>query len=475
MNVIVIINNAIFANFFLEVARSLKSKGYNVILVCDSNYTCKKFNINKDEFKTKVFIDFYIDLLKSKKIDKLPTLDNQWLSHADFDRLRYLGFHYKKDFQFITNYNKALISFFNKIFEGEKIQAVIYENVSNALSFSAYIACKEYNAKYLGLTASRLPGHALFSSLDEELAEQISNISNEDFSSMTEIENNFIEQYVSNLIHIMPDYMKTNGLSTPGFLSKLVKKRSLSTYFSAITYSFKKESRLDIQNGIPLLRSFIAHKRNFYRALRANLVKGFYSEKYKNKKYIVYPLHYHPESSTSILAKFYDELNLIKNIAFSLPSDCLLVVKDHISAYAFNDLNFYQTVSALPNVILVNPHVNAKELIKESFGVMTLTSTVGYEALLLGKPVVVFGNVFYQNHYMVYKAEGYSSINDALHFILGKKYDPDKCIEDENKRFLLGYKRKCFPFQMNYNAEWDIQKEAAGYISDCIIKELQSE
>ena len=39
-----------------------------------------------------------------------------------------------------------------------------------------------------------------------------------------------------------------------------------------------------------------------------------------HKVYVVYPLHFYPEASTSIYAKHFDgnELNLIKNITFSL-------------------------------------------------------------------------------------------------------------------------------------------------------------
>src|SRR5690606_36008536 len=125
-------------------------------------------------------------------------------------------------------------------------------------------------------------------------------------------------------------------------------------------------------------------------------LQGLYENPPHTEKYILYPLHYHPEASTSVLAGTYlDELAVIKNISFSLPHGVKLYVKDHVSAYGYPSLEFYEKLKNLPNVRLLSPFENTKILIARSCAVITLTSTVGYEALLMGKRVFLYGRVFY--------------------------------------------------------------------------------
>ena len=47
---------------------------------------------------------------------------------------------------------------------------------------------------------------------------------------------------------------------------------------------------------------------------------------------------------------------------------------------------------------LIRPGAATKTLIGESVGLITQTSTAGFEALVLGKPVWVLGEVFYDFH-----------------------------------------------------------------------------
>ena len=59
------------------------------------------------------------------------------------------------------------------------------------------------------------------------------------------------------------------------------------------------------------------------------------------------------------------------------------------------------------------------KLIINSSGVITLTGSVGYEAWLLGKPVMVFGNVFYDSFNGVFICKNFDTIYDTLNIFLG--------------------------------------------------------
>ncbi|MGH1967805.1 capsular biosynthesis protein, partial [Acinetobacter baumannii] len=131
------------------------------------------------------------------------------------------------------------------------------------------------------------------------------------------------------------------------------------------------------------------------------------------ERFYVYPIHFHPESSTSVLAPEYtNEYSNIVNIANNLPFGTYLYVKDHKSAKGVQSYEFYKKVSSLPNVRLVNFDVNIKRLILKSVGVITVNSTAGYEALLLGKPVYLLGRVFYENFNNVHKLQNFKSLRN---------------------------------------------------------------
>ena len=148
-------------------------------------------------------------------------------------------------------------------------------------------------------------------------------------------------------------------------------------------------------------------------------------------------MHFHPESSTSILAGTYlDEYEVIRNIAFNLPEGVRLYVKDHISAWGYPSLDFYRRVSRLPNLRLLGPNEPTKLLIKASAGVITLTSTVGYEALILKTRVYLYGRVFYEFHKGVIRVENPAKLYDLLSANMNQPIDWD---DDYNNDFVCAY------------------------------------
>ena len=155
-------------------------------------------------------------------------------------------------------------------------------------------------------------------------------------------------------------------------------------------------------------------------------------------------MHYHPESSTSVLAPEYtDEFHNILNIANHLPFGTFLYVKDHRSAKGLNDYAFYKKLSALPNVKFVQANYNIKDLIKHSLGLITVNSTAGFEALFLEKPVYLLGNVFYQDFDNVFRLENFHSLKTVL---------DTNYVFKENPIDAISYKRLTFAGKLDFNA-----------------------
>lgn len=114
------------------------------------------------------------------------------------------------------------------------------------------------------------------------------------------------------------------------------------------------------------------------------------------EKYYVFPLHFHPESATLVLGKaLHDQIRVIEMISKALPADTVLLVKEHKVSIGRRARSFFKQIAAFHNVFFVNEHTHVQELLKGSQGVFTISSTMGFEALMMNKKVYCIGKVFY--------------------------------------------------------------------------------
>lgn len=138
------------------------------------------------------------------------------------------------------------------------------------------------------------------------------------------------------------------------------------------------------------------HRASIYsRSLRLRLGK-YFAPPLADDKFVLFPFHVEPELSLLLYAPYHThQTSIVHNVAQSLPWDTTLYAKEHPLAIGTKPMGFYKRVKAMPNVRMIYPHVSSRALIAASQGVVTITGTAGVEAMLLNKPVVVLGNVFY--------------------------------------------------------------------------------
>lgn len=133
------------------------------------------------------------------------------------------------------------------------------------------------------------------------------------------------------------------------------------------------------------------------------------SKKIAEEKYIVFFLHYQPERTSLPEGRdFAQQMKIILDIHLNLPKGFKLIVKEHPSMFR-NNFNirvrfpdFYKNISKLPNVSLASLSIESFDLIDKSNGVVTITGTVGVEALLRDKPVMVYGDAQFKKFRNVY-------------------------------------------------------------------------
>ncbi|MDP3784911.1 MAG: hypothetical protein Q8R12_02440 [bacterium] len=115
-----------------------------------------------------------------------------------------------------------------------------------------------------------------------------------------------------------------------------------------------------------------------------------------SEDFAYYQLHYEPEMAMLLYAPSWpDQLEVIRHIAKSLPVHFKLYVREHRAMVNYRPRAFYKELKKIPNVKLIAPEVDLFELVEHAKLVTVITSTVGWEAALLGKPVITFGDVFF--------------------------------------------------------------------------------
>lgn len=116
-----------------------------------------------------------------------------------------------------------------------------------------------------------------------------------------------------------------------------------------------------------------------------------------DQPFIFFGLHMQPESTPDVLAPFFsNQLDVVEKIARAMPPTHKFLVKLHISDADNYSRAQLKAFLELPGVRLVLPTVSSRDFIDRSAAVVTICGTMGLEAALLGKPVIIFGKMNYE-------------------------------------------------------------------------------
>lgn len=424
MNILILINGAPgYKYFFDKLAEKFSDAGHEVFYAIDSHSSTFMEPVSRiDNSKKSFYFSDFFEKNYNTFFEPLYPCTYGEFFYSDFDRFLTHNYNLDKDKYYWHQARLCLDSFFKNIIESNNIDAILYENISNSFAYSAWRISQLLNIKYIGLMGARLPGHfEIQTSIIDDEIEKINSLAQ---TEVTVEQRNWFNEYRANISTIQPDYMKTNGLSNIG-IHKLFKLKRFITLYRKLVSISNVNGFYEIQRGSWYKKFSYETIQTLKRAISYRVGRRYYSinddiESFSdNEKFYVYPMHYHPESSTSVLASEYtDEYNNIINIANQLPFGTFLYVKDHESAKGIQRVDFYKKVSALPNVRLINHTYNIKKLMLKSLAVITINSTAAYEALLLDKPVFMFGRAFFENFPYVTKVRSFQDLKNKLSFPL---------------------------------------------------------
>jgi len=138
------------------------------------------------------------------------------------------------------------------------------------------------------------------------------------------------------------------------------------------------------------------------------------------------------------LSPFYtNQIEIITAIARSLPVGYKLYVKEHYDMiiHKWRKISYYEALLALPNVKLIHPSVNPKEILKKSSLVISITGTTAFEALFYKKPSIVFTDLFFSELSSVYRIKSFEELPEAIRLSLKKDVDFKELKKYTNKAY----------------------------------------
>ena len=141
---------------------------------------------------------------------------------------------------------------------------------------------------------------------------------------------------------------------------------------------------------------------------KKNALKRHYQSLQKpadfDEPYLYLPLHYQPENTSCPLGEaFVDQFLIIDMLSQCVPPGWKIYVKEHTSQWhpkmhgeCSRSTELYGQATALGNVRLVPVSTPNFELIDHAKAVVTITGTAGWEAVVRGRPVLLYGHAWYK-------------------------------------------------------------------------------
>jgi hypothetical protein len=480
--ILCLINAAAYSRaYFQQLEPYLRGHGFDVAFALDSHLSDELYADGRPLSNADYFTDFCRSRLPLPDDFPAGAESLGWgVLYSDFDRFLTMRIppplapEGPLRFEHVP---RLLEEFFRSVFDRVRPVAVLYEQASNSFALAANAEALRRGAPFCSIAPARLPGRielSLTGALRDYIALGVHfrrALEGRVDASHWQV----AQQYVDNVETAVPDYMKPGQagavLASVSLLSKYANVDKLRHVLRSWRYSrrHRDDVALAYQHGDPVRLSLAYFARALARRARLPLIQRMYKTSAPSGRFLLYPLHYHPEASTSVLAPdFTDELHVIRSIAFRLPAGLRLVVKEHPSAVALQPRDFYRQLCELPNVELVAADLPSKLLARRSEGVICVTSTLGFEAAVMNKPVVCLGDVLYGYFPNVRMVSHLGELDEALRWALA--YEP--LSPDTLLAATAAYAEFTAPGKFDFRASLG-DAEALSSVADLIASRLQ--
>lgn len=197
---------------------------------------------------------------------------------------------------------------------------------------------------------------------------------------------------------------------------------SNNKYLNVIFSNFRQQ----IKKSIKVLFNF-----EFYKIWKMQKNLNYISKNLP-RNYVYFSLNHQPEATTIAWGNgFIDQISAIEKLRLILPKKVKIIVKDHPAQNDIyhRDKLFMDRLMSIDNLILTNCRDNTQLLINKSKCVALIYGTTGWEALQNRKPVISFGQNWYNNVHGVFMYNIKLKYNKIINF----NFDKDKFKNSINK------------------------------------------
>ncbi len=176
-----------------------------------------------------------------------------------------------------------------------------------------------------------------------------------------------------------------------------------------------------------------------------------------DKEIVFYPLHQEPEATLNYMSEFMaNQPASIENIMKCLGPRQVLVVKEHpVDKGALLRRKFRELRDTYSALRYLPAEVPGRAVLKRCERVVTMTSTVGWEAANIGKSVCVMGEIFYDDLAGIKRIGSWAELRDAMRTPIGDmpRLDPALAEHFVAQMTQASYRGNPFPYPELYSAE----------------------
>jgi capsule polysaccharide modification protein KpsS len=401
-------------NFYLALASRLKiiNKNYKICFI--SFYEPGNALIQNENYQLYNLYD-YLNSNNNKSTENYDSV-----SDYSIDELHKYILHEKLTFSLHDEYKlfkklklyldtiNDILSDISRHYYPNKI--IIFQELGGFIApLSLYLTATKRNIQHIFFEPSFFNGKIFF------------NINTLNAPIINETENS--TEIANKVKHYLDKFIEQNKAITPkkdshhfiamGF-SKLVNPRNARQLYYKIYHKYILRKKQEYHYIYKYMDTFWKRYLNYYN------LKSLYTKYLPNKKekFVYFPFHVPLDFALTIRSPDYlNQISFLHTFIKVLPNDFKLYIKEHpaaVGCFAYSEL---EDLLKNERIILLEPSISSNEVIKHATVIITINSKVGAEAILYGKPVVVFGDSFYSKSNLVYYSNNITA---------AKKYFNDK-------------------------------------------------
>lgn len=445
-----------------------KDLSYTTLLYDDeihNRYLNEKLDLNYLRYLEKEF--GLPNLWPYLTVDRI-LMHNQLVRDYPYDRSQ---FSHEELLRLIQVHAKAVI----EMLEREKPDFIFYSVAGTLGSMLLYHIAKKFGVKTFCVIQTGIKERCLISESFDHYSDVEKIFQAKGAAEHRTAAEEYLNQYRQNpqsYLHSLDEAIKQNRRwHQLKFLRPKHFWRSLKWFGQILKMSWRERHFHDYSSNLHPWHYIVDRLERKLRNLRG--LGNLYDTFDPQEDFVFFPLQYEPEVSLSLHAPFYsDQIYVIEQLAKSLPIHYKLYIKEHPAMVEFRPRSFYRRLKKIHNVKLINPAIRTFSILPHAKLIAVISGTIGWEALLLKKPVISFGNQYYNVLSMVKKCTEI----ERLPYLVKEQLENFRYNEEELISFISAIFQDSTKLDLNkvWYGEVDIEKIKTGLIplTDLLAKKL---